>query len=299
MTRSIHVSVDNLSAGIAQVSQGAQELAQSTIEQSATVEALKVTISELSQKSSSNAMHSQEASDIVSEILRSAEEGRASMNKMTESMEEINAASQSISTVIKAIDDIAFQTNILSLNAAVEAARAGQHGRGFAVVADEVRNLATKSAEAAMDTNDLIADTISKSGAGFDIVRGASDYLNDIVTGVSESTYRLKSIAIATMEQNESIETINEGFVQLSDVVQQNSSTAEESATATEQMMSQVESLRSFVSGFKIDGAPAAAAMPAPQSAVTAGAFSAAPVNNAVAGHPAASSAWKDDESKY
>jgi len=253
MTCEVRTAIDQMSTGIAQISLGAQSLAQSAMEQSTTMEGLMRTIGEVSNQAEDNAKHSQEASDITTAIWGSAEEGRDSMDKMTQAMEEINAASQSISTVMKAIDDIAFQTNILSLNAAVEAARAGQHGRGFAVVADEVRNLATKSASAANDTSALIADTITKSGMGSEIVKDTSEYLNKIMNGVSESTWLLKNIATATAEQNESIEAINKGFGQLTDVVHQNSATAEESAAATEQMSSQAGVLLDLVSRFKTE----------------------------------------------
>jgi methyl-accepting chemotaxis protein len=252
MVGEVRAAADQLSAGISQISQGAQSLSQSTMEQTVTMESLLKTLGEISTQSKDNALRSKEASDITSAIWNSAEDGRGSMDKMTQAMDEINAASRSISVVMKAIDDIAFQTNILSLNAAVEAARAGQHGRGFAVVADEVRNLATKSAAAAKDTNELIADTMTKSEMGSNIVKDTSEYLNKIMNGVSENTWLLKNIATATAEQNESIEAIKEGFGQLSGVVHHNSATAEESAAATEEMSSQTDLLLGLVRRFNV-----------------------------------------------
>jgi methyl-accepting chemotaxis protein len=120
------------------------------------------------------------------------------------------------------------------------------------VVADEVRNLATKSASAADDTNELIADTMNKSEMGSNIVKDTSEYLNKIMNGVSESTWILKNIAAATAEQNESIEVIKGGFGQLTNVVHQNSATAEQSAAATEEMSSQTDVLLELVGKFKV-----------------------------------------------
>jgi methyl-accepting chemotaxis protein len=332
MAREVRAAADQLSVGIAQISDGAQALAQSTMQQSATMENLMGTLREVSGQAEDNAAHSKEASDISTAIWDSAEDGRGSMDKMTQAMDEINAASQSISVVMKAIDDIAFQTNILSLNAAVEAARAGQHGRGFAVVADEVRNLATKSAAAADDTNKLIADTMTKSSMGLGIVKDTSEYLNKIMNGVSENTWILKNIATSTAEQNDSIDSIQGGFVQLNNVVQQNSATAEESAAATEQMSSQTDLLLSLVGRFKVDeeGGDAAPVPPDGEDRTgdepgpdAAGAVSgdgegeAAPPSDSAAdtrfeeaaspadpadpadAAPADSAPWKDDESKY
>jgi hypothetical protein len=120
------------------------------------------------------------------------------------------------------------------------------------VVADEVRNLATKSASAAKDTNELIADTMAKSEMGSNIVKDTSEYLNKIMNGVSENTWILKNIATATADQNESIEAIKDGFDQLSGVVHHNSATAEESAAATEEMSSQTDLLLELVKRFKV-----------------------------------------------
>jgi methyl-accepting chemotaxis protein len=253
VTSAVRESVGQMNAGIAQISQGAQSLAQSTMEQSMTMSRLMGTLGELSSQAADNAEHSRQASDIAAAIWDSAGDGRASMEKMTQAMAEISEASQSISAVMKAIDSIAFQTNILSLNAAVEAARAGQHGKGFAVVADEVRNLAAKSADAAKDSAELVEDTKNKSSMGSEIVKDTSAYLDKIMGGVSESASLLKNIAAATAEQNESIEAINKGFEQLTDAMHQNSATAEESAAATEEMNSQAEVLLALVSHFRTE----------------------------------------------
>jgi len=166
MFAEIQLSTDQVSTGASQISTGAQALAQGTTEQAATVEELSSSITEIAEKTKNNAATADEASKLSATIKEDAEKGIRQMDGMINAVKDINDASHSIGNIIKTIDDIAFQTNILALNAAVEAARAGQHGKGFAVVAEEVRNLASKSAQAAKDTSDIIQATIEKSELG-------------------------------------------------------------------------------------------------------------------------------------
>ncbi|MDL2295012.1 methyl-accepting chemotaxis protein, partial [Ruminococcaceae bacterium OttesenSCG-928-D13] len=252
MFSEINNATGQVSTGSSQIATGAQNLAQATTEQSATVEELLASVSDIAEKTRENARRAEHAADLAGSIKQSAEQGTAQMGRMTQAVEEINAASQSISAVIKVIDDIAFQTNILALNAAVEAARAGEHGKGFAVVADEVRNLAGKSAEAAKDTGKLIADTVEKAELGAQIAQETSLSLDTIVEGINESTTVVGEIAESSEAQNLAIEEVNKGIDQVSQVVQTNSATAEESAAAAEEMSSQAAMLQSMVAQFKV-----------------------------------------------
>jgi len=248
----INTSSAQVSTGSKQIADGAQSLAQGSTEQAATVEALSKSIVEIAEKTKDNAEMANQAATLASTIMQNAQKGSGQMDEMTAAVREINQASQSISKVIKVIDDIAFQTNILALNAAVEAARAGQHGKGFAVVAEEVRNLAAKSAEAAKDTGGLIANSMEKAELGARIADDTAASLSEIVSGITESNQLITEIASASEVQSEGIAMINTSIDQVAQVVQQNSATAEESAAASEEMSGQADMLQQLISRFKL-----------------------------------------------
>ncbi|MCL2754115.1 MAG: methyl-accepting chemotaxis protein [Oscillospiraceae bacterium] len=235
-----------------QIAEGAHTLANGAQEQAASVEELSSSMSVIADKTKDNADMAGRAAGLAESIKRSAEKGSTQMTEMMEAVKEINAASQSISKVIKDIDDIAFQTNILALNAAVEAARAGQHGKGFAVVAEEVRNLAAKSAESAKETEALISNSAQKAQLGSRIAAETSASLVEIVAGINESTQIIRDIAASSEAQYHSISEINQGVDRVAQIVQQNSATAEESAAASEEMSGQSELLEELIKQFNL-----------------------------------------------
>ena len=252
MFSEINSSTAQVSVGSKQIADGAQSLAQGSTQQAASVQELSASISEISKKTKVNAEMAHKASALAGTIKDNAEKGSRQMDEMMVAVNDINQASQSISKVIKVIDDIAFQTNILALNAAVEAARAGQHGKGFAVVAEEVRNLAAKSAEAAKDTGILIADSMEKAVLGSRIAGETSESLAEIVSGINESSQIVTEIALSSEVQSSDISQINNGIDQVAQVVQQNSATAEESAAASEEMSGQSDMLEKMIAQFKL-----------------------------------------------
>ena len=252
MFGNIQTSTSQVSTGAKQVADGAQALAQGSTEQAASVQELSSSIAEIANKTKENAEIAGRTSQLSESIKENALKGSRQMDDMISAVKEINDASQSISKIIKTIDDIAFQTNILALNAAVEAARAGQHGKGFAVVAEEVRNLASKSAEAAKDTGDMIQNSMEKAEYGSNIAGETAESLKDIVTGISESGELIAEIAKSSEEQSIGISQINTGIDKVAQVVQQNSATAEQSAAASEEMSSQSTILEELISQFKL-----------------------------------------------
>jgi methyl-accepting chemotaxis protein len=170
------------------------------------------------------------------------------------------------------IDDIAFQINLLALNANVEAARAGKYGKGFAVVAEEVRNLATRSAEAVQETTGIVEESVKNMEAGTEAGQATGEQLDAIVGGARRVTQYLDDIAAASREQADAINQITEGLDQIDQVTQENTASAEESASAAEELASQSEQLQSMVADYRVanghDKLPnhgSATSLPAPE----------------------------------
>ncbi len=248
----IQSSIEQVSTGSRQIADGSQTVAAGSAEQASSIEQLTDGIIRLTDSIGVNADRAKRAADLSVMVKTNAETGNTQMEQMLLAVKEINDASRSIEKVIKVIEDIAFQTNILALNAAVEAARAGSHGKGFAVVAEEVRNLAAKSAEAAKDTGGLITNSMEKAVLGAKIAEETSASLQGIVEGIAESTAIISEIAVSGDEQAGSVGNIHSGLTKVSNVVQMNSASAEESAAASEEMSGQAEVLNELISHFKV-----------------------------------------------
>lgn len=248
----INIAAEQVAAGSMQVSDGSQQLSQGATEQASSVEELTATIAQIAAQTKQNAENANQANKLAQAAKENAEKSNAQIGEMLQSMRDIEEGSKSISKIIKVIDDIAFQTNILALNAAVEAARAGQAGKGFAVVAEEVRNLASRSAEAAKSTSEMIENSIKRVASGTKIANGTAEAFANIVDGIGKVTNLVGEIAVASNEQATGISFIDRGIDQVSRVVQTNSATAEESAAASEELSSQAEHLKEMISQFKL-----------------------------------------------
>lgn len=243
---------DQVSAGSDQISAVSQTLSQGTTEQASAVEELSSTISNISNISHVNAEEAGKASEMSREAASGVEESNTYMSQMLDAMNEITATSKEISKIVKAIDDIAFQTNILSLNAAVEAARAGVSGKGFAVVADEVRNLSQRSAEAAKSTTSLVESTVSAIEHGRMIADSTAKSLQLVGEKASFVNGAISKIASASQEQATATQQVLIGIDQVSTVVQTNSATAEESAAAAEELAAQARELSGMTHQYKL-----------------------------------------------
>lgn len=248
----INQAADQVAAGSDQVSSGAQALSQGATEQASSVEELAATINEISSQVKTNAANAQQGKEMAEAAGSKIEEGNLQMNEMTKAMADISEKSGQIGKIIKAIEDIAFQTNILALNAAVEAARAGEAGKGFAVVADEVRNLASKSAEASKSTAALIEGSIQAVERGTRLADETAYTLIEVVEHANNVVGVIEDIARASNEQASSIAQVTQGIEQISSVVQTNSATAEESAAASEELSGQAQVLKNLIGQFKL-----------------------------------------------
>ena len=247
------------------VSSSSSQLADGAVNQAASLEESSAALEEVTSMTHSNAEHVRQTSEVAEDVRRSAETAQSSMEKMTEAVASIKDSSDKTVGIVKTIDEIAFQTNLLSLNAAVEAARAGEAGAGFAVVADEVRNLALRSAQAAKETTELIETAKANSDRGVEAAGEVKEILTRIIDGVKEVSTLARQIATASKEQAEGVRQVNIGVTEIDKVTQANAAVSEEAASASEELTGQAKELEGMVAHLaRIVGAEKRGSAPAP-----------------------------------
>lgn len=249
---SINESAAQVESGSSEVANGAQALAQGATEQASSVEELSSQIEEVSKKVQENSTGITAIASEMNSAASQAETGNEQMNEMLTAMNNIATSSEEIGKIIKVIDNIAFQTNILALNASVEAARAGAAGKGFAVVAEEVRNLASRSADAAKQTSVLIASSTGKVQDGLTLADNTAKALSEIAESIQTINTKINDIENASTAQATAISQINLGVEQVSAVIQTNSATAQQSAAASEELSKQAENLKGEINWIQL-----------------------------------------------
>ncbi len=250
--RQLHAASVDVASGAEQVSNGAMTLSQGSTEQAAEVDALVGHISLVSDSVHNIARGAQRASGLSLQVKNGLLESSQKMQNMTQVIQRVSDKSSEIHQIVKTIEDIAFQTNILAINAAVEAARAGSAGKGFAVVADEVRSLASKSSEAAQQTTILLNQTVESMDEGVQAAQDTADSVLKVVAHAEEMGQLIDGIADYTKQQDDNAAQITHGIEQISIVVQNNVATSEASAAASEELASQASMLQKLVSKFRL-----------------------------------------------
>ena len=243
----LFASAAHVATASAQLSNTSQSLAAGSSEQASSIEESSASLEEASSTTKRNAENVATAKTLAQQTRAAADQGVNDMQLMSQAMDAIRLSSNDIAKIIKAIDEIAFQTNILALNAAVEAARAGESGMGFAVVAEEVRNLAQRSAQAAKETAVKIEGAISKTGQGVAITGKVAVALNEILSKARQMDDLAGEIAAASREQANGISQINAAVGQVDKVTQSNAANAEETAASAEELNAQAETMKRLV----------------------------------------------------
>ncbi len=235
-----------------QVTTGAQTLSSGAAQQNASVEALSDSLTAITERTKYAAHIAEQAARLSGTIKDNAEKSRCRMEEMLTASGQIREANESIRKLTRIIDEIAFQSNLLSVNAAIEAARAGRHGKGFSVVAESVRQLALKSAQATRDIERLTVNSMEKAELGVGVAGEAFASLAAIISGIDENNSLASKVAESSKEQSQDISIINASIAHVSYAVRQNLVTAEESAAASEEMCAQSAMLRDLIAQFKL-----------------------------------------------
>ena len=249
-TRRLDLETAGISEAGEQFADASHALADGASQSAAALETSSSALEQMTGVTRANSTHTQNAKQVTNRAREAANAGSAGMAELSEAMGAIQQSSQEISKIIKTIDEIAFQTNILALNAAVEAARAGEAGMGFAVVAEEVRSLAQRSAQAARETADKIAQATHRSAQGAGLSDRVARHLREIVHRVREADELIAEIASASAEQTDGITQVSRSIEDLDQLTQKNAALAQQTASSAHDLGQQTQRLRDVARTF-------------------------------------------------
>lgn len=250
----VQISADEVAAGAKQVAGSSQALSQNASEQAASLEEISSSMHEISAQVYKNTEYTSHSKQTAAKIVQVTRNGHTQMKEMMDSSVDIHEACSEISKIVRIIDELSFQTSLLSLNAAIEAARAGKNGKGFSVVADEVRALARRSSQAAAETAELVDKVVSLTDNGTVIATKTFAAFEDIEASIKNLTDVVNNISEASNEQQEGILQIQKGLEQLDQLTQQYAAQAEESAATSEQFATQAKFLKDILEHFRLRG---------------------------------------------
>ena len=257
MNRQIDLTLKDVNEASQMVASGAnnladasQALAEGATEQAASIQEMQATFRSITDGLQETVNRVEETYDQAKKCAKEAEYSRNEMNEMMEAMNRISDTSKKIGNIITEIEDIASQTNLLSLNAAIEAARAGDAGRGFAVVADQIRTLADQSAKSAIDTRELIEGSIREVDAGNKVASRTAEALGEVAEAVRVIADTATVLRKDAADQATAMREADEGVNRISEVVQANSATAEEASATSEELSAQASAMSELVGRF-------------------------------------------------